>query len=48
MLWHTLKYYSDICIEGLRTTMNISQDGQTLGGDWNPGPPNYDAEGITN
>lgn len=38
-----IKYYPDICIGGLRTTMYISQDGQPLDGDLNLGP----AEGIT-
>jgi len=45
--WHIFKYCSDVSIGRLRTAMNISQDGQPLGGDLNLRCPNYDAEGIT-
>ena len=47
VLMPIFKYCSDVSIGGLRTAMNISQDGQPLGGDLNLGCPKYDAEGIT-
>jgi hypothetical protein len=37
----SLRYYSGICLEGLRKIMNISQDSQSLSSDLNQRPPEY-------
>jgi hypothetical protein len=43
-----LRYYPDICIEGLRKpTKNISQDSRSSGRDLKPGPPENKAGVLT-
>jgi hypothetical protein len=46
--WPNLRYYPEICLEGLRKPAEKSQDSRFLGRDLNPGPPEYEArEGNT-
>jgi hypothetical protein len=46
--WPNLRYYPDICLEGLRKkTKNLSQFIRSPGRDLNPGPPEYEAEVLT-
>jgi hypothetical protein len=46
--WPNLRYYSGICLEGLRkTTKNLSQDSRSPGRDLDPGPPEYEAGVLT-
>jgi hypothetical protein len=42
--WPNLRYYPSTCLEELRNAIkNLSQDSRSLGRDFNPGPPEYDA-----
>jgi hypothetical protein len=46
--WPNLRYYPNICLEGLRKTTKIpSQDSRFPGRDLNPGPPEYEAGVLT-
>jgi hypothetical protein len=43
-----LRYYPGICLEGLRkTTEDLSKYIWSLGQDFNPGPPEYEAGELT-
>jgi hypothetical protein len=47
-MWPNLRYYPNICLEGLRkTTKSLSQDSRSPGRDLNLGPPKYEAGVLT-
>jgi hypothetical protein len=43
-----LRYYPDICLEGLgKTTKNLNHESRSPGRHSNPGPPEYEAGVLT-
>jgi hypothetical protein len=42
-----LRYYPSICLGSEKTHENLSQDSQSPGRDFNPGPPEYEAGVLT-
>jgi hypothetical protein len=45
--WPNLRYYPDICLEGLRKTTKLSQNSRALARNMNLGPPECKAGVLT-